>query len=521
MKIVTLNPPYFPMFSRASRSPAVTKSSTLYYPFFLSYATGVLEDDGFDVSLIDAPGAKLDRQATIEKIKALKPEIVFCETCTPSIENDLEVMKEIKEAGVPMVVAVGTHVSALPEEVLSQNPFVDAVCRHEYEYIARDVANWVRGRRTEVRGREGTEVGGQRTEVRKGQRSEVGGQRAEGGGQRTEDGWDLSDIKGISYRCNGRICHNPARPHIENLDELPFVSRVYRDHLRPHIDSYFYGANLHPVVSILSGRGCPHRCAYCVYPQTMMGHRYRLRSVKNLVDELEFISNELPEVKEIFLEDDTLTVNQARARAISQEIIDRKLKIIWSTNSRADADYETMRIMHKSGCRLLCVGFESGSQEILDKLQKHIIRDNYFKFRDDARRAGLLIHGCFMYGNDGETKETMRQTLELAKELNCDTAQFYPIMVYPGTRAYDDYKKMGYITAHSYREWLTPDGQHNCVISLPNISKEELVAFCDQSRREFYLRPKYILSKVRQIFSHPRETKRILRASGTLMKHIF
>ena len=487
MKIVTLNPPYFPMFSRASRSPAVTKSSTLYYPFFLSYATGVLEDDGFDVTLIDAPGAKLDRQATIEKIEALKPEIVFCETCTPSIENDLEVMKEIKEAGVPMVVAVGTHVSALPEEVLSQNPFVDVVCRHEYEYIVRDLANKI---------------------------------RSADYADYAEMGLDLSGIKGISYRCNGRICHNEDRPHIDNLDELPFVSRVYRDHLRPHINSYFYGANLHPVVSILSGRGCPHRCAYCVYPQTMMGHRYRLRSVGNVVDELEFISRELPEVKEIFLEDDTLTVDKKRAMAISQEIIDRGLRIIWSTNSRADADYETMRIMHKSGCRLLCVGFESGSQEILDKLQKHIIRDNYFKFRDDARRAGLLIHGCFMYGNDGETKETMRQTLELAKELNCDTAQFYPIMVYPGTRAYDDYKKMGYITAHSYREWLTPDGQHNCVISLPNISKEDLVAFCDQSRREFYLRPRYILSKVRQIFSHPRETKRILRASGTLMKHL-
>ncbi len=497
IKIVTLNPPYFPMFSRASRSPAVTKSSTLYYPFFLAYATGVLEDEGFDVTLIDAPAARLDRQATIEKIKVLKPEIVFCETCTPSIENDIEVMKEIKEAGVPMVVATGTHVSALPGEVLSQNPFLDAVCRHEYEYIARDLANRIRGRKSENGGRKNRSA------------------------DFAEIGLDLSDIKGISCRHNGRIRHNEDRPFIQDLDALPFVSRVYRDHLRTHINSYFYGANLHPMVSILSGRGCPHRCAYCVYPQTMMGHRYRLRSVGNVVDELEFISEELPEVKEIFLEDDTLTVDKERAMAISQEIIDRGLRIIWSTNSRADADYETMRIMHKSGCRLLCVGFESGSQEILDKLQKHIIMDNYFKFRDSARRAGLLIHGCFMYGNEGETKETMRKTLELAKQLNCDTAQFYPIMVYPGTRAYVDYRKRGYITAKSYKDWLTAEGQHNCVVNLPNISKEELVEFCDLSRREFYLRPRYMASKLRQIFTHPRETKRVIRASGTLMKHLF
>lgn len=482
MKIVTLNPPYFPMFSRASRSPCVTKSSTLYYPFFLAYATGVLEDAGFDVTLIDAPAAGLDRQATIGTIKLLKPDLVICETSTPSIENDLEVIKELKGIEVPFVVAVGTHVSALPDEVLKENNYLDAIARREYEYTIRDLAS----------------------------RLKVGGR-----------GVSLNEIDGISFNKAGKIFHNPDRNPIENLDELPFVSRVYRDHLRPHINSYFYGANLHPVVSILSGRGCIHRCAYCVYPQTMTGNRYRLRSVTNLVNELEFIKTQLQEVREIFIEDDTLTVDRDRVREISQEIIKRNLRIAWSTNSRADADYETMKIMHKAGCRLLCVGFESGSQEILDRLGKHINRNMYLAFRNDAARADLLIHGCFMYGNDGETHETMRATLELAKELKCDSAQFYPIMVYPGTRAYDDYKRKGFITAKRYQDWLTSEGLHNCVVSLPSISKEELVAFSDRSRQEFYLRPRYILSKVFQIAANPREAKRILRASSTLVKHIF
>jgi len=474
-KIVTLNPPYFPMFSRASRSPAVT------YPFFLAYATGVLEDDGFNVTLIDAPAEGLGRRATIEQIKQLQPDIVVCETSTPSIENDMEVVAELKNAGVPFIVAVGTHVSALPDEVLNENPSLEAIARGEYEYTIRDIVRKINAE----------------------------GIRA-----------DLDGIKGLAFRKNGRIRRNTDRPYIENLDELAFVSRVYRDHLRPYVNSYFYGANQHPVVSILSGRGCPHRCAYCVYPQTMTGHHYRLRSVNNLVDELEFIKNELPEIREIFLEDDTLTVNSERARAISQEIIDRKLKITWSTNSRADADFETMRLMHKAGCRLLCVGFESSSQHVLDKLQKHIQRDKYMKFRKDAAHAGLLIHGCFMYGNEGETRETMQETLEMAKELNCDTAQFYPIMVYPGTRAYNDYKKKGFITAERYSQWLTDDGLHNCVVSLPEISGKELVDFCDYSRRKFYLRPKYILSKLIQIITRPKETKRILRASGTMLKYL-
>jgi radical SAM superfamily enzyme YgiQ (UPF0313 family) len=482
MKIITLNPPYFPMFSRASRSPCVTKSSTLYYPFFLAYATGVLEDNGFDVTLIDAPAAGYDRQATIEKIKQLKPDLVVCETSTPSIENDLEVIKELKDIKVPFVVAVGTHVSALADEVLRENQSLDVIARREYEYTILDLVRLLK--------KEGLNE-------------------------------DLTGIEGISFRQNGQIIHNPNRAPIENLDELPFVSRVYKKHLRQHINSYFYGANLHPVVSILSGRGCQHRCAYCVYPQTMTGNVYRLRSVNNLLDELEFIKHEFPEIRDIFIEDDTLTVNRERVRAISHEILNRKLKITWSTNSRADVDFETMKIMHKAGCRLLCVGFESGSQEILDKLEKHINCKDYMKFRNDAARAGLLIHGCFMYGNEGETHVTMKATLELAKQLNCDSAQFYPIMVYPGTRAYDEFKRKGRILAKRYNDWLTAEGLHNCVVSLPNISKEELVDFCNYSRREFYLRPNYIFSKFKQIIARPREAKRIFRASKTLMKYIF
>lgn len=482
MKIVTLNPPYFPMFSRGSRSPAVTRSSTLYYPIFLAYATGVLENDGFDVTLIDAPAAKLNRQETIEKIKLLKPDLLICETSTPSIENDMEVAKEIKNLGVPFVVAVGTHVSALPEEVLSQNHFLDLAVRGEYEYTVRDLARQIK---------------------------------------RNNKNSDFSETKGISFRQNGTVKHNPNRAYIENLDELPFVSEVCRKHLRTYIKSYFYGANLHPVVSILSGRGCPYRCGFCLYPQTVTGQGYRLRSVRSLVDELESIKTHFPEIKEIFIEDDTFTANRKRAKEVSQEIINRRLKITWSTNSRADVDLETMKIMYKSGCRLLCVGFESFSQQILDGLGKNINSQQYFKFRKEAKTVGLLIHGCFMYGNEGETPETMRQTLELAKQLNCDTAQFYPIMVYPGTKTYDDYKKKGYINAQGYSDWLTKDGLHNCVVSLPNISNQELVDFCNLSRREFYLRFRYIIPKIFQMIAKLREARRILRAFRALAKHIF
>lgn len=482
MKIVLLNPPYFPMFSRQSRSPAVTKSSTLYYPYYLSYAAGVLENEGFDVYLIDAPAEGLNRDDTIKKISDIKPEIVICETSTPSIENDAFVMESIKKIGVKYIIAVGTHVSATPEETLKEYPFIDVIARGEYEYTVREIVQ-------KIKDQKGSDF--------------------------------FLGITGTTYSKDGKITNNKDREKIQNLDELPFVSSVYKKHFRKHLSVYFYGANLNPVVSIISGRGCPYQCAFCVYPQVMMGHEYRLRSIKNLVDELEYIKKELPEVKEIFIEDDTFTVNKKRAMEICDEIIKRKLKIIWSTNSRASADLELLSKMKKSGCRLLCVGFESGSQELLDKMGKGIKLSDYFDFVNSAKCAGVMVHGCFIYGNEGETKETMKRTLALAKKLNCDSAQFYPIMVYPGTRAYKKYLEMGFITAKRYSEWLTKEGLHNCVVDLPNISKEELVSFCDYSRRKFYLNPKYLLFKFIQVIRHPREFKRNFRAAKTLMRYIF
>jgi radical SAM superfamily enzyme YgiQ (UPF0313 family) len=475
------------MYSRSSRSPAVTKSSTLYYPIYLSYATGVLEEAGFEVKLVDAVAMDYGREDVLKIIKEFKPALTVVDTSTPSICNDIEVAGAIKDAVDTFIVMVGTHVSALPDEVLESSRKIDAIARHEYDYTILDLARSMEGAKLK---------------------------KVPGYGF-------LKIISGLSFRSGDAICHNSDREYIENLDAIPFVSKVYKKYLSDCMDKYFYGANLHPVVAILSGRGCPHQCIYCVYPQTMTGNRYRLRSITNLVDELEFIKRELPAVREVFLEDDTLTVNRQRAQGIAREIIKRGLKITWSTNSRADVDLETMKIMHKAGCRELCVGFESASQQILDKLGKGIQWDSYLKFRKNAARAGLIIHGCFMYGNEGETYESMRKTLELAKRLNCDSAQFYPIMVYPGTKAYQSYRERDYILAKNYSDWLTEDGLHNCVVSIPGISNEDLVAFCDLSRREFYLRPAYIFSKMIQIILNPKEAKRIFRASGTLLKHIF
>jgi len=200
--------------------------------------------------------------------------------------------------------------------------------------------------------------------------------------------------------------------------------------------------------------------------------------------------------------------------------LSKGLKISWTANSRVGMDCETMRIMKKAGCRSLCVGFESGSQKILDNMKKKIKLQQTEQFMSDARKAGILIHGCFMAGLPGDTPETLKETLELAKKLKPDTVQFYPVMVYPGTEAYDWYKQKQLIKTDDFSKWITPEGLHNTVISTEELTSEQLVRFCDDARREFYLRPGYIFYKLTQMIAHPREIGRTLKAARTFFKYL-
>ena len=270
-----------------------------------------------------------------------------------------------------------------------------------------------------------------------------------------------------------------------------------------------------------TGRGCPYHCTYCVWPQTITGHGYRKRSVQNVAEEFAYIARELPQVKEVFIEDDTLTVDQNRSKALAQELIARGNRLPFTANSRADVSYETLNSLHSAGLRLVCVGFESGDQEVLDNIKKNITVGQFYQFRDAARQADVMVHGCFMAGNRGETRDTLQKTLDLAKKLNPDTAQFFPIMVYPGTEAYDWARNSGLMLTEDFSQWLTEDGLHRTIVSQPGLSAAEIVEWCDQARRSYYLRPRFIWDKLVQIVRHPRETRRLFKAFKTFFKYLF
>jgi len=253
----------------------------------------------------------------------------------------------------------------------------------------------------------------------------------------------------------------------------------------------------------------------------MNGRGYRQRSVRNVVDELEYIATNLPQVNDIFFEDDTLTVNPKRTREICDEIIRRGLNLTWTCNARADVDFETLKNMKAAGCRLMCVGYESGDQRVLDAMKKNLTVEQIRQFARDAKKAGILVHGCFLVGGPGETRESLMTTLRLAKELKPDTAQFYPIMIYPGTEAYTWAQENHYLMTDNFGEWLTEDGLHNTIVSRPNLSNRELVEFCDYARQQFYLRPSYMLSKGWEILTHPREGKRFFKSLRIFAKYLF
>lgn len=483
MRVFLLNPPFkteLGKFSRASRSPAITKSGTIYNPLWLAYATAYLEKNKHEVVLFDSCAEQVDLKGTISKIEEFNPKLIVLDTSTPSIKEDVRCAEEIKKV-LPNahICLVGTHPTILVDEVLDMSESIDSIARHEYDATLVDLANAL------------------------------------------EEGRDLSTVDGISYKKDRKHIHNQDRAYIENLDDIPFVSEIYKKHL--NINNYFFSAATMPMIMIMTGRGCPSRCFFCVYPQTFHGHKYRLRSAENVVAEFEWIVKNMPEVKSIGLEDDTFTANPERAKEICRMLIKKGIhkKVKWWANTRVHTDLELMKLMKKAGCRLIIPGFESGSNEILKNIHKGTKTEQAVEYMKNARKAGLLVHGCFMVGNRGETRETMEQTLEFAIKLNPDSAQFFPLIPYPGTEAHCWAKENGYIKTFDYSKWLKEDGNHECVLNLPDLTSEELVEFCDYARRKFYLRPRYLIYKAIQSVTNFDEMKRNLKAFGKLLGYLW
>jgi len=464
MKVLFLNPPTFKGFD-ASRVPSTKKIKEFWYPMWLSYAAALVRTE-HEVKLIDASAENLSLDSVLRVCEKFHPQLIVVEATTPSLTKTLNVCELMaKNNEGSKIVLVGPHATALPRETLQMSGEVFGVVRGEYDFSILDLANTI------------------------------------------DSKGSFEDILGLSWKKGDTIIDNPARPFAENLDEIPFVSSVYKDFL--DLRSYSLPLVPHPYIQILSARGCPFHCTFCLWPQTIEGHSYRTRSVKNFVDEIEYIRQELPYIKEVFIDDSTFTVSKKRVKEVCDLINKRGIDISWSANTRGDVDYQTLKYMKNAGCHSLVVGYESGAQEILNRIKKGITLDQMKKFSKKCHDLGIMIHGAFIFGLPGESEETIRQTMNFVKQVKPDTIQFSVATPYPGTEFFEWCREMNLLTEETDLPLVDSRGRPLSVIKSAH-SSIDLCKVCDRAYIEYALFPLYWINLVLNGFRNPRRLSRWL-----------
>ena len=458
-KTLFLQAPSFDGFDggAGSRYQAKREIKSFWYPTWLAQPAALVPGS----RVLDAPADELHVEQALEI--ALGYELVIMHTSTPSFPTDAKFAEEIKKRNPSIMVGmVGAKTAVDPHGSLGASDAIDFVCREEFDYTCRDVAS----------------------------------------------GIPLKDIAGLSYRlADGSIEHNGPRPIIENMDELPFVAPVYQRDLK--IENYFIGYLQHPYVSIYTGRGCRSKCTFCLWPQTVGGHRYRVRSVENVLEEVKWIKENMPEVKELMFDDDTFTDFKPRAEEIARGL--GKLGVTWSCNAKANVPYSTLKIMKENGLRLLLVGYESGDDQILLNIKKGLRTDIARRFSEDCRTLGIKVHGTFILGLPGETEETIEKTIEYAKEINPHTIQISLAAPYPGTRLYNEAVENGWMEDNKTINLVSDKGVQLAAISYPHLSKEQIYHGVERFYRRFYFRPSKIWEIVREMLGSWEMMQRRLR----------
>jgi hopanoid biosynthesis associated radical SAM protein HpnJ len=461
LKTLFLQAPSFDGFDggAGSRYQAKREVKSFWYPTWLAQPAALVPGS----RVLDAPADEL----TVEQSLAIARgyDLVIMHTSTPSFPTDARFAELLKAANPSIRIGlVGAKTMVDPDGSLRATTVVDFVCREEFDYTCKDVA----------------------------------------------DGLPLEDIKGLSYRrADGSIVHNLPRPMIENMDDLPFVAPVYQRDLK--IDNYFIGYLKHPYVSFYTGRGCRSKCTFCLWPQTVGGHRYRVRSAQSVIEEVKWIKENMPNVQEIMFDDDTFTdtSNLPRVEAIARGM--GELGMTWSCNAKANVPYNTLKVMKDNGLRLLLVGYESGNDDILHNIKKGLRTDIARRFTADCRKLGIVIHGTFILGLPGETTDTIEKTIEFAKEINPHTIQVSLAAPYPGTALYKQAVAEGWLQETDAQHLVNEKGVQLAAISYPHLSKEQIYHSMEVFYKRFYFRPSKIWEIVREMSTSWEMTRRRLR----------
>jgi len=444
MSALFLSPPSFDGFDggAGSRYQARREVTSYWYPTWLAQPAALVPDG----RLLDCPPLGIGVEGCLRI--AEQYDHVIIHTSTPSLRNDCKVAEAIKRRKPSVCIGfVGAHAAVLPAETLKASPAIDWVGRKEFDFTCKEVA----------------------------------------------EGRPLSEVDGLSYRHEGKIVHNKERALIADMDVLPWVADVYKRDLE--IEKYFIGYLQHPYVSLYTGRGCPAQCTFCLWPQTIGGHKYRVRSPQNVADEMAYLKQLFPQAKEFFFDDDTFTANLPRAREIAKRLA--PMGLTWSCNSRANLDYDTVKQFKDSGLRLFLVGYESGNAEILKRIKKGVTLEEMKRFTQACHRAGVVIHGTFVLGLPVETPETIEESIRFAQDLDVFSIQVSLAAPYPGTELYEMARQNGWFSRRDKTDIVYEDGFQTSSLEYPELSKEEIFESVERFYHRYYLRPRPILRIIR------------------------
>lgn len=473
-RILFLNGPCTRNFARTGRWQATSRGASLWYPIWLAGAAALLDREGFDVLLLDAPAEGLDLEAVIARTRTFAPHLCVIDTSTASITHDLQTAQRLKQVfpAALFTCLVGPHASALPETLISC-PEIDFIAAGEYDETILDLARALQ----------------------------------------TDSGFD---IPGLWRKENGQPKRGSERPLIHDLDALPFASSMLFKHL--DIRRYRLDFALFPYMNIMTSRGCPAHCTFCLWPQTLTRGKFRERSLDHVFAEIAFVRRQNPRIREFFFDDDTFTVRPERIRAFCERYLREVPGIPFSVNARADLlDESLLLLMKQAGLRCFVVGFESGNQEILDRIRKGTRLDTMRAFAALCDRLGIQIHGDFVLGLPGETPETIAQTLRFARSVPLSTFQISIAHPLPGTDFFRWLDSKGYLLTHDFSRWIDAQGAQRCVFGYPDLPAQEIEAAVRKAILSYYLSLSFAWQALFNIARRAGELRRYLRGGMRLL----
>ncbi|MFH1209746.1 MAG: radical SAM protein [archaeon] len=473
MKILFLHPPWpgkgYGLRSQ-NRWPRKRGDKTNRYPILLCYTATLLKNNKHNVKYIDSVILDLSLKGTLKKIKEFNPEIIFIETSTPTFDFDVKFINEVKDKYPKIIILVaGTHVTKFPIESLKGSK-IDVIIKGEQDITTLNVVNAIKNKKP------------------------------------------LDKIKGICFKKKNKIVNNPNAPLILNLNKLPFPDRDLIPHqwyAEGHVRNF-------PFTFVMGARGCPNNCTFCLWPNIYYGHKVRIRSPKNIVDELEWLIKKY-NMKEVFFDEDTFNISKKRVEDICKEIIKRNVEIVWGCSARVDCvDLNMLELMKKAGCKLMCYGAESANQKTLNRTKKNITIEQIKRAVKLTKEVGIITHVNLMIGFPWETEKEIKETIDFGLKLKADTVQYSLVFPHPGSEMFDEAINQGWFYEDVLKDFSKFDMTSGPVLKT-RVPREKLVNIVSKAHAKFFLRPDYILKQLLKIRNY-KDLKYTFKGAKSVIK---